>query len=63
MPDHLRAFLIALGVADQPHSGRTFIEHCEGVYRLLLAEHGYSIALAAIDRANEMEQNPNVPAD
>jgi len=113
MPDHLRAFLTALGVADQPHSGRTFLEHCEGVYRLLLAEHGYPIALAgalhsiygtasyrprrvptraqvrelvgrdteelawlfctlkrstiralaAIDRANEMEQNPNVPAD
>jgi hypothetical protein len=46
MPEHIRDFLIRLGVADQPHSGRTFLQHCEGVYRLLLSEHGYDIALA-----------------
>jgi hypothetical protein len=45
MPEHLRAFLIVLGVADQPHSGRTFIEHCEGVYQALRAE-GEDVAAA-----------------
>jgi hypothetical protein len=38
MPEHIRAFLVGLGIADQPHSGRTFIEHLEGVYRLLEGE-------------------------
>jgi hypothetical protein len=37
MPDHIRVFLIRLGVAEQPHRGRTFLEHCEGVYRALKA--------------------------
>jgi hypothetical protein len=46
MPEHIREFLIALGIADQPHSGRTFIEHLEGVYRLLLKENDCDIALA-----------------
>lgn len=45
MPEHVRAFLIALGVADQRHSGRTFIEHLDGTYRLLKV-HGETIALA-----------------
>ena len=45
MPEHVREFLIALGVADQKHSGRTFIEHLEGTYQLL-KEHGETIALA-----------------
>jgi len=45
MPEHIRAFLVALGVATQPHSGRTFIEHLDGTYRLL-QPHGETIALA-----------------
>jgi hypothetical protein len=47
MPEHIGQFLVALGVADQPHSGRTFVEHCEGVYRLLeLNGHGEAVRLA-----------------
>jgi hypothetical protein len=45
MPEHIRQFLLSLGVADQPHSGRTFLEHLEGTYALL-QEHGEEIALA-----------------
>jgi hypothetical protein len=45
VPDHVKQFLTQIGVADQPHSGRTLLDHCEGVYRLL-REHGETVALA-----------------
>lgn len=45
MPEHIRAFLVALGVADQPHSGRTLLDHLDGTYQLLLKD-GETVALA-----------------
>jgi hypothetical protein len=35
VPEHIKKFLISLGIADEDHSGRTFLDHCEGVYQLL----------------------------